>query len=121
MRQGDRGLGDVGVAGLGVGDGGGQGRVAGALGGALELERQLRLEAEGVAAADLEALERGGDVAEGRDGGPSTAIGSQLVGLRVKFGRSMLSAIERTSSGMPARIVGIGSLTAWIWAVSGST
>src|SRR4051812_38589558 len=32
---------------------------------------------------------------------PVSAIGSQLVGLRVKPGRSICNAIERTSSGMP--------------------
>src|SRR3954447_7927871 len=48
-----------------------------------------------------------GEVAE-----PVSASGSQEVGLRVKLGRSILSAIERTSIGIPCRICGIGSLTA---------
>ena len=41
---------------------------------------------------------------------PVTAIGSQLVGLRVKSGRSSFSATERRSSGMPCedRRQGVG-------------
>jgi hypothetical protein len=36
-----------------------------------------------------------------------TLIGSQLVGLRVKSGRSIRTAIERIRSGMPSRICGM--------------
>ena len=49
----------------------------------------------------------------------ATENGSQLVGLRVKFGRSRSTRIERRRSGMPSRIWGRGSETAVIWAVSG--
>jgi hypothetical protein len=41
-------------------------------------------------------------------------IGSQLVGLRVNWGRSVSTRTERTFSGMPARIDGIGSEMTWI-------
>ncbi len=49
------------------------------------------------------------------------ANGSQLVGLRVKFGRSIFRSTERMLSWAPPKTCGIGSETAWIWAVSGST
>ena len=51
----------------------------------------------------------------------STENGSQLVGLRAKFGRSRLTRIARSRSGMPSRICGSGSETAVIWASVGST
>ena len=50
-----------------------------------------------------------------------TAIGEQLVGLREKFLRSRLTSTERMSSRAPPKTCGIGSETAWTWAVSGST
>ena len=50
-----------------------------------------------------------------------TEKGSQLVGLRVKSGRSRLTRIERVRSGIPSRICGSGSETAVTWAVTGST
>src|SRR6478735_2696044 len=40
---------------------------------------------------------------------PVTAVGSQVVGLRVKPGLSIRIETERTSRGMPWRMVGIGS------------
>ena len=49
-----------------------------------------------------------------------TEEGSQSVGLSVKPGTPSCTATERMSSGMPCRIVGSGSATAWIWAVSRS-
>ena len=49
-----------------------------------------------------------------------TDIGSQLVGLRVKSGRSMLASSERRRSGMPSRIRGSGSELIVICAVTGS-
>jgi len=52
---------------------------------------------------------------------PSTASGSQLVGLRVNSGRSRRTEAERMFSGMPSRISGSGSVTAVISAVVGST
>ena len=79
-----------------------QGRVVGALGPALERQRDLRLELERAAAADLEAVGDGGGGAGGaRARWPLTAFGSQLVGARVKLGRSRLTRRSRTSSGMP--------------------
>src|SRR5262249_29175692 len=51
----------------------------------------------------------------------STLNGSQFVGLTVKFGRFRLIWIERRRSGIPSRIVGIGSETVVIFAVGGST
>ena len=51
---------------------------------------------------------------------PPIEVGSQLVPLRVKFGLSSFSFAERTSSGMPSRIVGSGSEVAVIWALLGS-
>src|ERR1700733_4937393 len=50
---------------------------------------------------------------------PVIAIASQLVGLSVNPGRFASSDTERTSSGIPSRIVGNGSLTALICAVLG--
>ncbi len=52
---------------------------------------------------------------------PLKADSEQSVGLRVKSGLESCRVTERTSSGIPSRIVGIGSETAWIWVVSGST
>ena len=51
---------------------------------------------------------------------PSTAKGSQLVGLRVKSLRSRSIRTERSRSGMPSRIRGSGSEATVIWAVTGS-
>src|SRR4051794_32938250 len=48
---------------------------------------------------------------------PTTWVGSQEVGLRVKSGRSSLTAMLLMSRGMPWRIEGSGSLTARPWAV----
>src|SRR5680860_87557 len=45
------------------------------------------------------------------------AIGSQLVGLSVKFDRSMITLRSRIATGMPSMIVGIGSLLTVICAV----
>ena len=104
-------------------EGGGQRRVGAAFGAALEAQGELRLEAEAAALADLEAgVERRRRCRGSRAASRSTAIGSQLVGLRVKSGRSSLTCdradVERDR---PARIAGIGSVTAVIWAVFGST
>src|SRR5215218_7649811 len=51
----------------------------------------------------------------------SIDFGSQPVGLRMKPGRSRSRATERTTSGRPWRIWGIGSETAVMRAVSEST
>ncbi len=51
----------------------------------------------------------------------STLSLSQLVGLSVKLGRSRLTSSERSRSGTPSRIWGIGSETVFTWAVTGST
>ena len=50
-----------------------------------------------------------------------TAIAEQLVGFKVKLGRSRRTAIERSLRGMPSSIFGKGSETTLPWAVSGST
>ena len=60
MRQGDRGPGDVGVGALGVGDGRFQALVGGAAGLAVQLDPQAGLEAEALAAVDLEPDAEGG-------------------------------------------------------------
>ena len=108
MGQVDLGAGDVGFAAA-------SGRSATAfsagwpvrLVGALQLERSFGLKLEARAAADLEAVaESRGCPAGGEVDVPSIDVGSQVVGLRVKPGRSSFSSIERTSSGMPWRIVG---------------
>ncbi len=49
------------------------------------------------------------------------ASGPQLVGLSVKSLRSMSTSTERMLSWAPPKTLGIGSETARIWAVSGST
>jgi hypothetical protein len=51
---------------------------------------------------------------------PVIVIGSQEVGLSVNWGRPICRVMERRSSGMPSRIWGNGSETAWIWVVVGS-
>ncbi len=50
-----------------------------------------------------------------------TAIGEQLVGLRVKLGRSIRAVSERSRSGTPSRISGSGSVLTVTWVVSGLT
>ena len=50
-----------------------------------------------------------------------TCLASQLVGLVMKPGRSIESAIWRRRSGIPSRIWGTGSLTTRRWASVGST
>ena len=117
----DRDVVDVGVAGARL-QHRGQGRVPAALGAALEREADLRLELELPALAELEAvLSSGATLPCGsRAASRSRTAGSQLVGLRVKLGLSIRIEIERTSSGMPLRIVGIGSEIAVSWAVAGS-
>src|SRR5262245_14287751 len=50
-----------------------------------------------------------------------TAIGAQLVPFREKFLRSRLTSTELMSSRAPPNTCGIGSETAWTWAVSRST
>ena len=50
---------------------------------------------------------------------PVIVIGSQEVGLRVNCGRPICRVIWRRSSGIPSRIWGKGSETAWIWPVVG--
>ncbi len=52
---------------------------------------------------------------------PPTAVGLQEVGFKMNCGLPSSREIERTSKGIPSRIWGKGSLTAWILAVSGST
>ena len=52
---------------------------------------------------------------------PVIDFGSQLVGLSVNSGRLRFTSICRTSSGSPWRMVGIGSDSAVIPEVSGST
>ena len=50
-----------------------------------------------------------------------TAIAEQLVGFKVKLGRSRRTVIERSFKGTPSRILGKGSETTLPCAVSGST
>ena len=73
---------------------------------------ELRLEGQGVAAADLEALERAARAgAQGRGQRcRSMDCRSQEVGLRVKLGAVSSHATERMSSGMPSRMrrAGVG-------------
>ena len=96
-----------------------QGGVAGLLGGAGEPGGELGGEGEGAAVGDLEWVERLAWAPSLPSTWALTEKGSQLVGLRVKFGRLRLIRIERRRSGMPSRIWGRGSETAVIWAVSG--
>ena len=99
-----------------------QGGVAVVLGGAGELQGELGGEGESGAVGDLEV---GAESFAWAPWSPLTWAftekGSQLVGLRVKFGRLSSIRIERSRSGMPSRIWGRGSETAVIWAVSGLT
>jgi hypothetical protein len=88
---------------------------------AAEAQRKLRPEAERPAAGGLEVHRQGRHGALDRGLPAGEGAGSQLVGLRVKLGRSSLTAIERTSSGIPSRMRGKGSETAVIWALVGST
>ena len=77
---------------------------------------------EPAALGQLEAvLQRRDPAAVVESSEPVTALGSQLVGLSVKSGLSRRIESERMSSGMPCRIVGIGSEMAVTWAVFGST
>ena len=101
----------------------GQRRVVAALGAALEAQGQLRLEAERGALADLEAV---GDAARWlrsvpRDRAPSTAFGSQLVGLRVKPGRSSVDPhVAQVQRDARAGSSGSDRRRRVTWAVSGS-
>ena len=81
-----------------------QGRVAAPLGGAAQLQAELRREGERGAVGDLEVRRRAGDPALVAEDLAVTANGSQLVGLRAKSGRSRLIRIERIRSGTPSRI-----------------
>ena len=81
--------------------------MAGALGPALERERELGLEGERRAAADLEAAGRGRRVwPRAEVAAPVIAIGSQLVGLRVNRAGRASRRPSAGRAGCPARIVG---------------
>ncbi len=113
--QGHLGRGDVGVVALGVGELRRQGRVAGALGRALEADRQLRgLKASLAQSPTWKGLVRAAVLAEDRSSSePVTAIRSQLVGFRVNWLRVEADGdradVERDALRL---IVGIGSLSA---------
>ena len=96
--------------------------MAAALGRALELDAQLRVEAETGAVGRLE-VSRGS--APTPPSSPaivaSTENGSQFVGLSANPWRSSSIRIKRVRSGIPSRICGSGSETAVTWAVTGST
>src|SRR5207342_1982629 len=51
----------------------------------------------------------------------SVLNGAQFVGFIAKSGRSKLTSSERSRSGTPSRICGIGSETVLTWAVRGLT
>ena len=114
------GVGDVGVARAARQDRG-QGRVAAALGLALELQGELRLEAERSQSATWKRTEGWAVAPWAEVTVEAIAIGSQLVGLRVKSGAVEVDAdVAQVERDAVEDRAAAGSETAVIWAVSGS-